>query len=87
MQHILAELKQPLDGRDGGRCAVVLDEGFVFRTNEAAFVDTKRKLLDECDLWCILSLPGGVFSTAARASKRLPNTGKQLTGRLPPCAV
>ena len=69
MQNILAELKQPLDGREGGRCAVVLDEGFLFRTNEGAFVDTKRKLLDECNLWCILSLPGGVFSTAGAGVK------------------
>ena len=69
VQHILSELKPPLDGRDGGRCAVVLDEGFLFRTNEGAFVDTKRKLLDECDLWCILSLPGGVFSTAGAGVK------------------
>jgi type I restriction enzyme M protein len=65
----LSELKEPLDGRVGGRCAVVLDEGFLFRTNESAFVETKRKLLDECDLWCIVSLPGGVFSTAGAGVK------------------
>lgn len=69
VQHILAELKSPLDGRPGGRCAVVLDEGLLFRTNESAFVETKRKLLDECDLWCIVSLPGGVFSTAGAGVK------------------
>ena len=45
---------------------MVIDEGVLFRTNEDAFVKTKRKLLDECDLWCIVSLPGGVFS-AGRA--------------------
>jgi type I restriction enzyme M protein len=43
--------------------------GFLFRTNESAFVETKRKLLDECDLWCILSLPGGVFSAAGAGVK------------------
>jgi type I restriction enzyme M protein len=32
-------------------------------------VETKRKLLDECDLWCILSLPGGVFSAAGAGVK------------------
>ncbi len=69
IQHILAELKPALDGRPGGRCAVVLDEGLLFRTNESAFVETKRKLLDECDLWCIVSLPGGVFSTAGAGVK------------------
>jgi type I restriction enzyme M protein len=69
MQHILAELKAPMNGKPGGRCAVVLDEGLLFRTNESAFVETKRKLLDECALWCIVSLPGGVFSTAGAGVK------------------
>jgi len=47
----------------------VLDEGVLFRTNETAFVQTKRKLLDECDLWCIVSLPGGVFTAAGAGVK------------------
>ena len=69
LQHILADLKIPLDGKAGGRCGIVLDEGLLFRTNESAFVETKRKLVDECDLWCIVSLPGGVFSTAGAGVK------------------
>jgi type I restriction enzyme M protein len=58
-------------GAAGGRpgCRIVLDEGLLFRTNESAFVETKRKLLDECDLWAIVSLPGGVFSTAGAGVK------------------
>ena len=32
-----------------------------------AFVQTKRKLLDDCDLWAIVSLPGGVFTAAGAA--------------------
>jgi type I restriction enzyme M protein len=44
----------------------VVDEGVLFRNNESAYVKTKQKLLDECNLWCIVSLPGGVF-TQARA--------------------
>lgn len=52
-----------------GTCAIVLDEGLLFRTNESAFVETKRKLTDECDLWAIVSLPGGVFSTAGAGVK------------------
>ncbi|BEV17018.1 N-6 DNA methylase [Herbaspirillum sp. DW155] len=63
MQDILSELAP------GGTCAVVLDEGLLFRTNESAFVETKRKLTDECDLWAIVSLPGGVFSTAGAGVK------------------
>lgn len=63
VQNILSELAP------GGTCAIVLDEGLLFRTNESAFVETKRKLLDECDLWAIVSLPGGVFSTAGAGVK------------------
>ncbi len=53
----------------GGRCGVVLPEGVLFRTNEEAFTKTKKKLLEECDLWCIVSLPGGVFSAAGAGVK------------------
>jgi type I restriction enzyme M protein len=63
LQDILAELAP------NGTCAMVLDEGLLFRTNESAFVETKRKLVDECDLWAIVSLPGGVFSTAGAGVK------------------
>jgi type I restriction enzyme M protein len=63
VQDILAELAPQ------GTCAIVLDEGMLFRTNESAFVETKRKLADECELWAILSLPGGVFSTAGAGVK------------------
>lgn len=44
VQDILSELAPD------GTCAIVLDEGLLFRTNESAFVETKRKLTDECDL-------------------------------------
>jgi type I restriction enzyme M protein len=63
VQHILEELGE------NGRCAIVLDDGFLFRKDEDAFVETKRKLVDECDLWAIISLPGGVFSGAGAAVK------------------
>lgn len=63
VQNILGELAPQ------GTCAIVLDEGLLFRTNESAFVETKRKLVDECDLWAIVSLPGGVFSTAGAGVK------------------
>jgi len=53
----------------GGRCGIVLDEGVLFRTNENAFVQTKRKLLDDCDVWCIVSLPSGTFIGAGGGVK------------------
>lgn len=63
VQDILASLAPK------GTCIIVLDEGFLFRTNEDAFVETKRKLVDECDLWAIVSLPGGVFTGAGAGVK------------------
>jgi len=63
LQHVMDSLKP------GGRCGIVMDEGVLFRTNENAFVQTKRKLLNECNLWCIVSLPPGVFINAGAASK------------------
>jgi type I restriction enzyme M protein len=63
LQHVIDSLKA------NGRCGIVLDEGVLFRTNEIAFVQTKRKLLDDCDLWCIVSLPGGVFTAAGAGVK------------------
>jgi len=63
LQHVVASLTP------GGRCGMVIDEGVLFRTNETAFVQTKRKLLDDCDLWCIVSLPPGTFVNAGAGVK------------------
>ncbi len=63
VQEVVKSLKR------GGTCGIVLDEGVLFRTSEGAFHDTKRWLLDECDLWAIVSLPGGVFTAAGAGVK------------------
>jgi type I restriction enzyme M protein len=63
LQHVIDSLN------NGGTCGIVLDEEVLFRTNETAFVQTKRKLLDKCDLWAIVSLPGGVFTAAGAGVK------------------
>ena len=63
-------LQEVIDSlKNGGRAGIVVDEGLLFRHNETAFVQTKRKLLDECDLYCIVSLPGGVFTQAGAGVK------------------
>lgn len=64
LQHVVDSLEP-----QGGRCGIVVDEGVLFRDDETAFVQTKRKLLDECDLWCIVSLPSGVFTAAGAGVK------------------
>jgi len=53
MQHIMRSLKPR------GRCAVVVPEGVLFRSD--AFADVKRDLLESYDVHTIVSLPGGVF--------------------------
>ena len=63
LQHVMKSLAPR------GRCGIVLDEGVLFRTNEQAFVQTKAKLLNEFDLYCVLSLPGGAFSGAGAGVK------------------
>ncbi len=63
-------LQEVIDSlKSNGRAGIVVDEGLLFRTNEKAFVNTKRKLLDECDLWCLVSLPSGVFTQAGAGVK------------------
>jgi type I restriction enzyme M protein len=63
LQHVQQKLTH------GGQCAIVMDEGVLFRTNEAGFVDTKRRLLNDCNVWCIVSLPAGVFTSAGAGVK------------------
>ncbi|ALB39434.1 hypothetical protein AA650_02220 [Anabaena sp. WA102] len=63
LQHAFKSLKS------NGRCGIVLDEGILFRTNETAFVSTKRNLLENCNLWCIISLPAGTFVAAGGGVK------------------
>jgi type I restriction enzyme M protein len=53
LQHVICSL------RNGGRCGIVLDKGLLFRTNQDAFVKTKRKLLDDCDLGALLASRSG----------------------------
>jgi type I restriction enzyme M protein len=53
-QHIMAKLKRP-----GGRCGVVLPNGFLFGTGVA--VEVKKRLLQRFNLHTVVRLPEGVF--------------------------
>ncbi len=55
VQYILRRLKP------GGRCGMVVDEGFMSRITEKAFVNTKKELLEENNLFAVVSLPQGIF--------------------------
>jgi type I restriction enzyme M protein len=63
LQHIIERLAED------GTCGMVIDEGVLFHTNTEAFWKTKAKLLRECNLWCVVSLPPNVFVNAGAASK------------------
>jgi type I restriction enzyme M protein len=63
LQHIIDSLAED------GTCGMVIDEGVLFHTKTKAYLQTKRKLLNECNLWCIVSLPAGVFVNAGAGSK------------------
>jgi len=53
----------------GGKCGVVIDEGSLFRVDQEAFVKTKKRLLETCRLWAVVSLPANVFAGAGAAVK------------------
>lgn len=54
LQHMEKSLK------NNGRAAVVVPEGVLFQTN-SAYQAVKKKLLKECNLHTVVSLPAGVF--------------------------
>lgn len=64
LQHVIDSLKP------GGRCGIVLDEGVLFRTNETAFVQSKRKLLDDCESRDLESDPPASEACEDRAAAR-----------------
>ena len=66
LQHVIDSLKP------GGRCGMVIDEGVLFRTTETAFVQTKRKLLDDCDLWSHRLAPAGRLLVGRRRREDEP---------------
>ncbi|NKV31300.1 N-6 DNA methylase [Rhodococcus hoagii] len=57
LQHCMAKLRQ------GGRCAIVLPDGVLYRA-ETAFSTVRRRLLNEFKVTAIVRLPPGVFPTA-----------------------
>ena len=67
LQHIMKKVRR------GGRVGMVIDEGVLFKTNENAYVQTKKELLEQFNLWAIVSLPAGVFANAV-ASGTGPKT-------------
>jgi len=61
IQHIILSLKE------GGRCAVIVPDGFLSEFKQTAFKNTRKYLLENCDLEAVISLPTGVFYPYAGA--------------------
>lgn len=63
LQHVIDSVKP------GGRCGIILDDGVLYRQRERAVLEVKKKLLDECDIQCIVSLPKRTFVNAGASVK------------------
>ncbi len=59
MEHFIKRL------RAGGRAGVVIKNTFLSNTDTAS-VALRRKLLEECNLFAVLDLPGGVFTAGVK---------------------
>ena len=55
IQHIMARLRR--DGRVG----MVIDETVLSKTTERSYIDTRKELLEDYNLFAIVSLPAGIF--------------------------
>jgi len=56
LQHCMRSLK------DGGKCAIIFPEGVLFKTDDQAYVNTKKELLQQFNLHHIIRLPNGSFA-------------------------
>ena len=56
VEHIMKKLK----ARDGARCGMVVPEGTLFRSG--AFASVKKTLIEDFDLFMVVSLPPGTFA-------------------------
>lgn len=62
-------LQEVIDSlKPGGRAGMVIDEGTLFKA-QAVHKSVRQKLLDECDLWCVVSLAPGAFIGAGTGVK------------------
>lgn len=66
MQHIMGKVRR------NGRVGMVIDEGVLFK-DDNAYVQTKKELLEHFNLHTIISLPAGVFANSV-ASPPGPKT-------------
>ena len=63
-----------------GRVGIVLPDGFLFTNNEPAFVELKKKLMNECNLHTIVRLPAGLFYANITTNILFFEKGKKTDG-------
>lgn len=56
LQHVLRSLK------NNGKCAIIVPEGVLATTDDQAYVNTKKELLNQFNLHRIVKLPRGAFA-------------------------
>lgn len=56
LQHCMKSLKSK------GKCAIIFPEGVLFKVDEAAYVNTKKDLIENYNLHTIVKLPEGAFA-------------------------
>jgi type I restriction enzyme M protein len=57
--------------KDGGRMAIIVPEGFLANTNDGAFENVRRYLLENATLRSVVSLPRGAFEPYNRAKANI----------------
>jgi len=57
LQHFIKILKS------SGRCGIVIKNTFLSNTDNAS-IDLRKQLIDECNLYAVLDMPGGTFTGA-----------------------
>lgn len=62
LEYAMSKLRR----REGARCGVIVSEGFLFRGGRTAA--TRRRLLDEYNLFMLVKLPAGVFGPHSSVS-------------------
>lgn len=69
LQLIMRKLKRPQEGKEGGRCGMVVPNGTLFATGVGSRI--KRELVEDFNLHTIVRLPAGVFAPYASIETNL----------------
>lgn len=54
----------------GGRCAVIVSDGFLSNEKEASYIRARKRILDENKLEAIISMPSGIFKIKNNSGKK-----------------